>query len=93
MDPHAAFETFMNAMYQKYTLRVKKPGNTPEPWKDFSTDYLIKRLYEEINELKAEVERYKSSKNNIEKLADELIDVSDFCMYLWLKLKLFERKN
>jgi len=88
MEVREVFECFMEAMYEKYQKRVNKPGNTPEPWKDFSEDLLIDRLYEEIDELKAEITHYTSySKDNADRIADELLDVANFCMFLWAKLR------
>ncbi len=80
------FDAFAEVMYRKYLARVDKPGNTTEPWKDFSEELLIARLREEIEELMVEIDRFLADGDNIEELSDELIDVADFCMYLWLKL-------
>ncbi|WP_202319765.1 hypothetical protein [Archaeoglobus neptunius] len=74
-------ENFVREMHRKYLLRVNKPGNTPEPWKDFSEELLIARLSEEIEELE---EAIKSGGN----ISDELLDVANFCMYLWAKLNM-----
>ena len=84
MDYWQVMERFSRAMYEKYVKRVNKPGNTHEPWKDFPTDLLIKRLYEEVGELE---EALRSSDH--ESAAEELLDVANFCMFLWAKLNLY----
>lgn len=84
MDYWQVMEKFSRAMYGKYIRRVNKPGNTPEPWKDFPTDLLIKRLFEEINELEDALRN-----SDGESVAEELLDVANFCMFLWAKLKLY----
>ncbi|WP_456468672.1 pyrophosphohydrolase domain-containing protein [Archaeoglobus sp.] len=84
MDYWEVADKFSREMYRKYLRRVDRPGNTPEPWKDFSMYLLIKRLFEEIEELKEAV-----SNSSSENIMDELLDVANFCMFLWAKLKYY----
>ncbi len=81
MDYFQLAEKFVKEMYAKYMKRVNKPGNTPQPWYDFSREQLLSRLFEEIEELREAVD-----KGDDENLRDELLDVANFCMYLWGKL-------
>ncbi len=57
MDYHQLAEKFVKEMHAKYMRRVNKPGNTPQPWFDFSRELLLSRLLEEIDELREAVEK------------------------------------
>jgi len=81
MDYWELAKSFTAEMNRKYLKRVEKPGNTPTPWIDFPEELLVKRLFEEIEELKVALEV--GERNEI---ADELLDVANFCMFLWGKL-------
>ncbi|MDI3497086.1 MazG nucleotide pyrophosphohydrolase domain-containing protein [Archaeoglobus sp.] len=81
MDYFRLAEKFLREMHAKYMKSVSRPGNTPQPWFDFSEEKLLSRLFEEIDELREAVE-----KEDWENLRDELLDVANFCMYLWGKL-------
>lgn len=81
MDYYQLSEKFVKEMHAKYMKSVNKPGNTPQPWYDFPREQLLSRLFEEIEELRGAVD-----KGDDENLKDELLDVANFCMYLWGKL-------
>ena len=62
----------------KAFYRIKKPGNTSAPWIDFTTEHLIKRLDDEIDE-------WKESCNS-----QELLDIINLAVFVWLS-KFYDR--
>jgi len=62
----------------KALYRIKKSGNTATPWIDFTTEHLIKRLDDEIDE-------WKDSGNT-----QELLDIINLAVFVWLS-KLYGR--
>jgi len=79
-------EDFFAAMMEKFQLRAKEKVRSQEPWKDFEEDFLIKRLNDEITEFHQACNW--PDENEIvmtQEAADELIDVANFCMFLWLR--------
>jgi len=88
------FEDFSMTMLSKYLKALNKEGNTPEPWKDFDIETLEKRLTEELNEFYDEgflVYYWASPNEDVrgakKKMLDELIDIANFCLFLWVKLR------
>lgn len=61
-----------NECKQKACKRMNKPGNTATPWEDFSSEWLEKRLNDEIKEWR---ESHK---------ATELIDIINIAVFLRL---------
>jgi NTP pyrophosphatase (non-canonical NTP hydrolase) len=56
-----------------------------EPWKDYSTEFLWSRLKDELKELDAAT---RPGEGITDEMADELLDVANFCAFLWLKWKM-----
>lgn len=82
---------FFDAMLEKFHRRGKEHDRSLEPWKDYSVDFLADRLREEIGELVEASgfplgspvwdERFLLDASS----ADELLDVANFLMFLWVK--------
>lgn len=78
--------SFWTAMKEKFNQKTAE-GRSAEPWKDHNYGFLVDRLYEEIAELKKYFDRGIVWKNEKKEVQGELIDVANFCMFLWLKLE------
>ena len=71
-----AMDRFWRQMSAKMHYRNSKPGNTETPWVDFERGHLKARLIEEFTEW--------NEGQGTELQADELIDIANMCMILWL---------
>ena len=63
-------DIILNEAKKKMRIRSSKPGNTSEPWEDFSTEWLEKRLDDEIHE-------WQHSKDS-----DELLDIINMAVFV-----------
>jgi len=75
-------ENFFNAMMEKFELRAKEKDRSLEPWKDYSTKFLLDRLRDELIEF---AEAITPVDRINDEAAAELLDVANFCMFLWLR--------
>ncbi len=83
---------FFKAMIDKFVLRGKQHGRSMEPWNDYEPSFLFSRLEDEIVEFFTAIRRSygitlyppTSPLEMNDSAADELVDISDFCMFLWL---------
>jgi len=63
-----------------------KENRSLTPWKDYSQQFLIDRLNDEIEEFRTEVSINRQFPNE-DAAADELLDIANFAAFLWLKWK------
>lgn len=82
------FYRFAEALMEKCNKRANEKDRSATPWRDIHFYHLSDRLYEEESELDRALIDYMedSSEENMEKVKDELIDVANFCMFMWTKL-------
>ena len=67
-------DLFFDAMLEKMERRAKVNDGGMTPWDDYTRGFLDGRLEGEIHE-------YRQSKD-----VDELLDIANFCMFIWLKV-------
>jgi len=73
IDIPQQFIDFMKAMHEKFMKQVREKGRTAKPWEEFDGEFLMNRLEDEWNEWNDSFDRR------------ELIDIANFCMYLYHK--------
>lgn len=64
----------------KAIRRINKPGNTEKPWDDFPTEWLEKRLWDEIEEFRLAVTTKQKKK--------ELLDIMNLANFNYLSLSI-----
>lgn len=74
-----------DAAKEKAKSKLKKPGYTDEPWKDFGSDFLIKRLEQEFYEFE--------DAETIESQNEELLDIINMSIFVYLANKKFIHKK
>jgi len=91
-EVQSVFEEFKQEMFKKFSERLNKEDNTAAPW-NFDIDTLEKRFSDEVLEFQESYSYYyyASSKEEEERakreMLEEIIDVANFCLFLWAKLK------
>lgn len=84
---------FLNKMLGKIHEKVDEDNRSMEPWKDHEPEFLAHRLKEEIEELTLELiynpvnDHYSWGHINYEKVQGELVDVANFCFFLFYSLE------
>jgi len=90
---------FLNKMLNKIHEKVDEDGRSMEPWKDYEPEFLAQRLKQEIGELEKELiydpvnDHYSWGYINYEKTQAELIDVANFCFFLFYSLEETDREE
>ncbi len=80
-------EPFVRALLDKCAAAIRKdPSRPPDPWNHLEVDYIRRRLAEEIAEWDAAVEGQKSGASDIYDERLELVDITAFCWFLFLRL-------
>jgi NTP pyrophosphatase (non-canonical NTP hydrolase) len=79
---------FFNAMMEKFQRVAKEKNRSLKPWEDYDSEFLLTRLREEWDELNEAllVTPFHKDEETLGPIKDELIDVTAFCCFLWLKL-------
>lgn len=67
------------AAKEKAKLQLKKPGYTDEPWNDFGSEFLIKRLEQEFYEFE--------DAENLQSQNEELLDIINMAIFVYLANK------
>lgn len=65
---------------------VLKENDSKRNWKNCSRNYCEDRIIEEVGEYFA-LKSHSLIEDNIEKAQKELIDIANFCMFVWDKLE------
>lgn len=87
----ASPQAFFDAMMEKFQLKLRenKLRYSPEPWSDHPESFLWSRLFAEIQELEEAIEydrlNHRWRTEITDEAADELLDVANFCMFLWIR--------
>jgi len=94
-------EKFFSAMMDKFYRKQREHRRSSMPWSEYGYEFLLNRLVEEIKELMEETPIIGTIMTLMElsdfkitdEAADELLDVANFCMFLWLKYKIGKRET
>lgn len=78
---------FYKAMQDKFEGKAKEKSRTLEPWKSYHDGFLIMRLDQECKEFQ-ESKKGTHYGNSVEYDESELVDIANFCRFLWIKKKL-----
>jgi NTP pyrophosphatase (non-canonical NTP hydrolase) len=89
MDPG----DFFKAMIDKFRLRAEQHNRSLEPWNDYEPSFLFSGLEDEIVEFFTAIRRSygitlyppTTPLEMSDAAADELPDISNYCMFLWLQ--------
>jgi hypothetical protein len=91
-----AFRQFYDAMEDKFFLRAEGRDLTQPVWDECNTAAMMKKLKDEINEFDEAVQSSTPSGSAgswmlpVEAI-DELVDIANYCMFLWLRYNMVER--
>lgn len=84
-------QDFFDAVLEKFHRRAADKNRSTVPWKDYTTNFLGNRLADELGEF-AEASGYPvmvTASGEVfsvtAEAADELLDITNFCMFLWLQ--------
>ena len=84
---------FVTKMLKKIHQKVDEDDRSLQPWKDHDKEFLAGRLKQEFRELKRELMWHPEWKNHVwegvdrEATQGELIDVANFCLFLYWALE------
>lgn len=76
-------ESFFAAMMEKFQSKIDGKEYVEKPWEWYDRSFLYKRLSQEIEEF---YEESVEGQNWTKDTTDELLDIANFCMFLWLKV-------
>ena len=80
---------FFQAMLEKFHRKAEEKGKTLQPWQDFTHEFLMVRPemeYQELLEASGFIPLQRSP-TMTEEAADELLDIANFCMFIWMRFK------
>lgn len=83
---------FYKAMQDKFEEKAKEEGRSFEPWKVNHDGFLIMRLDQEYKEFQ-ESKKGTHYGNPVEYDELELVDIANFCRFLWIKKKLKQERT
>lgn len=76
---------FFEAMYEKAYGKVINHNRPPDPWNHHDVEFFMSRLMDEMEELQAAV-----NDDDITGAMDECVDVANFAMFIYTKLRLHQ---
>lgn len=80
---------FLNKMLNKIHQKIDEDGRSMQPWKDHDPEFLLERLRQEWEELQKALlaTPFHKDAETIDPIKNELIDIANFCFFLYYSLE------